>query len=378
MFKKRTIIVLALCFVAILFTLSIFFVTQTSKNDSNLERTILQTASKDSIAINFDIEFNKLLKEYNVFLKDSILETDINFISKKITVPKNKPFPILLVGIQKIIKDSKYSIINTQVSNDETNIDILIGYNGVVCNELHITKDVEEIKNIKVAVVVINFGLFELQDEVNLLKLPCKLNLAITPYFHRNDVILAEANSSRHEILINIPMEPKVFNRSSTNKIPRYIMKYGILARYNPSEIEEKLNQAYSFFDDKKLKPKGMTHLRGFKILRDFNMSKQVLDYCAYKKNYFLYTEEKDFDGVEDVAYTSGVNYYKYDEIIDQYGDTETTKNLLYKAVKSGAKKGSVIIVISPKKKSVEVLSNQLQMLKDSGVDFVFLSSITI
>jgi len=362
--------------IVVIAMLSFLYLKKYSTPVKSYQPFLSTISNSDSIAIYFDRELINNLKNQQHFLSDSITNKNINYISKNIIIPKNTTFPSILINIEKIIKGSKYSIINTQVSKYENKIDISIGYEGVISNKLHITKNNKLTDNIKIAIVVTNFGQYDISDEIAILRLPYKFTLAITPFFKRNDLILSETDINRHEIILNMPMEPKVLSKSPKDIISTYIFKHGILARYTSQQIKNKLIDAYNFFDDKKMQPVGMTHMRGFKILRDLTMSKQVLNYCSYKKNYFLYTGNKNFHTIDNIAYESGTKFYRYDDIIDKYGDKKTTTNLLYKYVKKSTKKGSAILLVSPKKSTVEVLKKELGKLEKNGVDFIFVSDI--
>ncbi len=363
-------------FFSIVFFITIF-TSCSSKGNSQNEKVINNKKLLSSQKI--DSFFQKRLFFEKITYRDSLLKKK-NFFYKVYKFPKNIPYTDLLVYLKSILDSSVYYFKDVYYDRNRDKLSITIGKEDKDIIKYLFVRDKKLYSNVKIAIVVINFGFYNIEDELRILSLPIKLNVAILPYFKHSKEILKEAKIRGHEILINIPMEPKYYPIISGKKreveISNYMTDYGILVSLNTDKIKRRLDILYKFFEGYSVA--GVTNFRGFKVLRDEESLGIIYDFIKQKNLYFLYTGGLDYFYTDSLAFKKGIEYIRYDGILDNSNSYKDVKRRFNKFLYKGIKKGEVVIVVRPKKITYKILSDYIDKLEARGMEFVFLSSLVI
>lgn len=334
----------------------------------------------DELIRSFDSTFQNFLFKKGIAFTDSLIERKPSFWVKNYKIPADMSYPRMLQYIREVCRGYNFEIMNTYLNHNETVMNVVVGRDNVNHLQFVFSNTEELSKHINVAVVFFNFGHGELVDELKILRLPLKLNVAVAPFFSNSDTIVAESVKRGHELILYMPMEPKfhpVLGGSARDiEFSNYVEEHGIVVTHTPEVVKERLKRAVNYFSPAKIS--GITNFRGFKIIRKSSIMNTIVQYANKNDLYFLYKESLEYPGISDIKAmsTKEGGVVVYDFFIDSRNNPDAIRETFERAVAHARRTGNVVIIARPSEHTYNFFSNNLKRFEEEKIDFIFLTSL--
>lgn len=185
----------------------------------------------------------------------------------------------------------------------------------------------------KLAIVIDDFG--ENRNGVKeMMSIKRRLTFAVMPFLTHSKDDSEEAYSKGFEVIVHMPMEPKIGNRNWLGPKP-------ILARMSKDEVEKLTQDA---FDDI-LHAKGANNHMGSKATSSERVMAGLLEILKDKNMYFLDSLTTAKSKSIEIGHKLGVKVYLRDIFLDGINYKEYMKKQLRKAAIISLKKGSAVAI---------------------------------
>ncbi len=238
-----------------------------------------------------------------------------------------------------------------------------------VQNEPHTMAMTEGVKSGKLAIVIDDFG-YGAEGTLDMLSLDIPLSVAIMPFSEKAVEEADLAVEKGKEVIVHMPME-------SLSGNPSWVSPEGIFRTMTTEKIVEQTEKAFAILP----MAVGLNNHMGSAIMEDERTLSAVLSVMQAKGNvFFLDSVTTAKSRGEELAQLYGVPFIKRDVFLDSTKDINTIKANIEKAGKVALEYGSAVAIghvgVEGGDATVVALKEMIPILQNSGVEFVFLSSL--
>ena len=214
------------------------------------------------------------------------------------------------------------------------------------------------------AIVVDDMGINHKRTE-DIISLKAPLTSSFLTYGSNLAEFAEEAKESGHEIMIHVPMEPKVKADLAPDTM---------LTSMNEEEIRTLFEQMLAKFAD--IKVSGINNHMGSKFTEDKEKLGIVMDELKEKDMFFLDSKTTASSKGRELALEDKVDYAGRDVFLDNENDYDYIMKQLSTAERIAQSKGFAIAICHPKSQTYLVLRDWLAGLPQKSVELVPLSRI--
>lgn len=221
----------------------------------------------------------------------------------------------------------------------------------------------------RVAIVIDDWG-YNLDSAHYLQDIAEPVTAAVLPGLPYSKPISEIARKNSKQVILHLPLESKA------NKHPEKNTIYCSIGR---DEIIEKLNQAFDGVPG----IVGVNNHQGSKATENMRVMGVILPELKQRNLFFLDSRTTDKSVCEGIARKSGLSYAKKDVFLDLPSMALKGENLriyirqqLNKLCKIALKKGYAVAIGHNRKDTLEVLKSDLPLLRQKGIEVVFVSEL--
>ncbi|MCM8798624.1 MAG: divergent polysaccharide deacetylase family protein [Candidatus Omnitrophica bacterium] len=318
----------------------------------------------------FKVDSADLIKESHKIRK--IRFRQIEIITKTYNVSPDFSFDAFRVNLEKRLRAHRGLRILSWEKNLKEKIYLLeIGYRNIKLYTLilrplkkEITRIIPVLKKAKVAIVIDDFG-YNIRNIDSWLNLTQPITFSILPHLTYSTQIAQLAHNSGKEVILHLPLEAK--NEESEPQ-----EKFTITTSMSAREILKLLDSAI------KSVPylKGVSNHQGSQATEDKRVMEIILNELKQKNFYFLDSLVTNRSVCQEIAQQIELKFAKRDIFLDNIDDTEYIKGQLHKLAEVARIKGYAVGIGHIRPKTLEVLKETLPLLKEEGIEFVYLSEL--
>lgn len=218
----------------------------------------------------------------------------------------------------------------------------------------------------RVAIVIDDMGQ-DLRKLDELLKIGAPITVAVLPRLvHSRDVALG-AHSSGLEVILHLPMEPK--NSGPEEHDPG---KGALLTGMRITDVKARIEE------DLKDVPyaTGVNNHMGSLFTEDTELMRAVLEVIKSKDLYFLDSRTTSASVANRLASEMGVRNGMRNVFLDNNRDEDYIRGQIKELAAIAKKRGKAIAIGHPYPETLEVLKENVSMLKSQGIEVVRLSDL--
>lgn len=238
----------------------------------------------------------------------------------------------------------------------------------IVSNSMFVKAKDEEKKELKIAIVIDDFG-YNAEGTKEMLELKIPLTAAVIPFEIKSKEVSELAISNGKEVIIHMPMEAENGNRGSLGKRP-------ITTDLCDEEIENRVKAAIEEVKG----AKGLNNHMGSKATKNERVMNSILKVIKENNMFFLNSKTSGKTTSRDICDKLGIKYYERDVFLDHVSTQENVEKSLEKAYEIAKEKGYAIVIghvgSQGGKSTVCGIKGKVQSLEKRGVKFVFLGEI--
>jgi len=326
--------------------------------------------SSDAFSAGLSGNLALALEKFNISEKDIVVKAtempgdSVNNIYT-ITVPANLSLTLLNYTVTRMAREMGGEILRGIESADGKSLSLTLG-TGKTASDILIIKKARKLaqKSIKVAIIIDDLGI----KNINLAKRLCSLGqpvtLAILPFQRYTSKVIDLARDSDISYILHMPMEPK-----SKNVNPG---KGALLSEDDASTIVKKLARAFKDVPD----AEGINNHMGSKVTEDKRIMESLMSDLAKRKVFFLDSKTSHDTVGYSTSQRSGVRSAMISGYIDATNETEVIEKRLDALTELAIKNGSAIMLGHDRPLTVAALEKKIPEMLKRGISFVPLSEM--
>ena len=228
---------------------------------------------------------------------------------------------------------------------------------------VHQTEEARYPQAPKVAVIIDDMGL-DVRRSARVVSLAGPLTLSYLPYANNLQRQAAIARSVGHELLVHVPMEPRVASASPGPNV----LKLGLRAESNIRRLSWALSRFDGFV--------GINNHMGSRFTRDEASMWPVLRELKRRELLFVdsLTDRRSVAGR--IAGAIGLPFVKRDIFLDHVDDAKQIRDRLADLEKVARAKGAAVAIGHPRDATIAALREWIPKARARGLEFVPISRI--
>ena len=226
------------------------------------------------------------------------------------------------------------------------------------------TEDNQEEKYAYISIVIDDAGASAKRTQ-EIIDIKAPLTLAFLPQGKDLKDLLNKAVSAGHEIMVHVPMQPRV---------PASLEPDTLMVKMSDDQIKETLLKMLSAFDGFEIK--GINNHMGSFLTESAPKMDIVMSVLNKKGLFFLDSKTTPNSKAEPVAEIEAVPYIARDVFIDNENNYNAIIKQLQKAEKIALKRGYVVAIGHPKSQTSKALADWVKTLEPKGIKMVYLSTL--
>lgn len=211
----------------------------------------------------------------------------------------------------------------------------------------------KEVSSPKIALIFDDLG-ESLEQLKMIFSLKIPLTVSIIPNRRFSKSIAYISVRSGYTVLIHLPMEPK--NKNFVKKAYPFIE-----ADMYPNKIA---SITRSYLNSLQI-AKGVNNHMGSKITENRDLMRIILAEVKKKNLFFIDSRTSDNSVAYDTAKEMGLQCWYNEGFIDSEKDEESIKKKLYRFIDVARKKGKIVVIAHPSKRTIKILKEELPRIKD-------------
>ena len=215
-----------------------------------------------------------------------------------------------------------------------------------------------------IAIVIDDFGYRNDHISNGFLELPAKLTYAIIPGHDHSQLFSKKAYDAGYEIIVHLPME----NIGKTYGEEEYVL----MSYFQDDEIKSRINNAF----DNLPEAIGLNNHQGSRGTADSRVMTLLAGVIKDKKKFFIDSRTTSNSLANSTMRRYNVPTNQRDVFLDNDLDEEKIKTQLYKLADVSERKGIAIGIGHVKPQTLNVLKNEIPVLKQKGFRFEFVSRL--
>ena len=215
-----------------------------------------------------------------------------------------------------------------------------------------------------IAIIIDDFGYRNDHISNGFLELPAKLTYAIIPGHDHSQLFSKKAYDAGYEILVHLPME----NIGKTYGEEEYVL----MSYFQDDEIKSRINSAF----DNLPEAIGLNNHQGSRGTADSRVMTLLAGVIKDKKKFFIDSRTTSNSLANSTMRRYNVPTNQRDVFLDNDLDEEKIKTQLYKLADVSERKGIAIGIGHVKPQTLNVLKNEIPVLKQKGFRFEFVSRL--
>lgn len=215
-----------------------------------------------------------------------------------------------------------------------------------------------------IAIIIDDFGYRNDHISNGFLELPAKLTYAIIPGHDHSQLFSKKAYDAGYEILVHLPME----NIGKTYGEEEYVL----MSYFQDDEIKSRINNAF----DNLPEAIGLNNHQGSRGTADSRVMTLLAGVIKDKKKFFIDSRTTSNSLANSTMRRYNVPTNQRDVFLDNDLDEEKIKTQLYKLADVSERKGIAIGIGHVKPQTLNVLKNEIPVLKQKGFRFEFVSRL--
>jgi len=215
-----------------------------------------------------------------------------------------------------------------------------------------------------IAIIIDDFGYRNDHISNGFLELPAKLTYAIIPGHDHSQLFSKKAYDAGYEIIVHLPME----NIGKTYGEEEYVL----MSYFQDDEIKSRINNAF----DNLPEAIGLNNHQGSRGTADSRVMTLLAGVIKDKKKFFIDSRTTSNSLANSTMRRYNVPTNQRDVFLDNDLDEEKIKTQLYKLADVSERKGIAIGIGHVKPQTLNVLKNEIPILKQKGFRFEFVSRL--
>ena len=215
-----------------------------------------------------------------------------------------------------------------------------------------------------IAIIIDDFGYRNDHISNGFLELPAKLTYAIIPGHDHSQLFSKKAYDAGYEIIVHLPME----NIGKTYGEEEYVL----MSYFQDDEIKSRINSAF----DNLPEAIGLNNHQGSRGTADSRVMTLLAGVIKDKKKFFIDSRTTSNSLANSTMRRYNVPTNQRDVFLDNDLDEEKIKTQLYKLADVSERKGIAIGIGHVKPQTLNVLKNEIPVLKQKGFRFEFVSRL--
>ena len=215
-----------------------------------------------------------------------------------------------------------------------------------------------------IAIIIDDFGYRNDHISNGFLELPAKLTYAIIPGHDHSQLFSKKAYDAGYEIIVHLPME----NIGKTYGEEEYVL----MSYFQDDEIKSRINNAF----DNLPEAIGLNNHQGSRGTADSRVMTLLAGVIKDKKKFFIDSRTTSNSLANSTMRRYNVPTNQRDVFLDNDLDEEKIKTQLYKLADVSERKGIAIGIGHVKPQTLNVLKNEIPVLKQKGFRFEFVSRL--
>ena len=215
-----------------------------------------------------------------------------------------------------------------------------------------------------IAIIIDDFGYRNDHISNGFLELPAKLTYAIIPGHDHSQLFSKKAYDAGYEIIVHLPME----NIGKTYGEEEYVL----MSYFQDDEIKSRINNAF----DNLPEAIGLNNHQGSRGTADSRVMTLLAGVIKDKKKFFIDSRTTSNSIANSTMRRYNVPTNQRDVFLDNDLDEEKIKTQLYKLADVSERKGIAIGIGHVKPQTLNVLKNEIPVLKQKGFRFEFVSRL--
>jgi len=215
-----------------------------------------------------------------------------------------------------------------------------------------------------IAIIIDDFGYRNDHISNGFLDLPAKLTYAIIPGHDHSQLFSKKAYDAGYEIIVHMPME----NIGKTYGEEEYVL----MSYFQDDEIKSRINNAF----DNLPEAIGLNNHQGSRGTADSRVMTLLAGVIKDKKKFFIDSRTTSNSLANSTMRRYNVPTNQRDVFLDNDLDEEKIKTQLYKLADVSERKGIAIGIGHVKPQTLNVLKNEIPVLKQKGFRFEFVSRL--
>ena len=215
-----------------------------------------------------------------------------------------------------------------------------------------------------IAIIIDDFGYRNDHISNGFLELPAKLTYAIIPGHDHSQLFSKKAYDAGYEIIVHLPME----NIGKTYGEEEYVL----MSYFQDDEIKSRINNAF----DNLPEAIGLNNHQGSRGTADSRVMTLLAGVIKDKKKFFIDSRTTSNSVANSTMRRYNVPTNQRDVFLDNDLDEEKIKTQLYKLADVSERKGIAIGIGHVKPQTLNVLKNEIPILKQKGFRFEFVSRL--
>ena len=215
-----------------------------------------------------------------------------------------------------------------------------------------------------IAIVIDDFGYRNDHISNGFLELPAKLTYAIIPGHDHSQLFSKKAYDAGYEVIVHLPME----NIGKTYGEEEYVL----MSYFQDDEIKSRINNAF----DNLPEAIGLNNHQGSRGTADSRVMTLLAGVIKDKKKFFIDSRTTSNSLANSTMRRYNVPTNQRDVFLDNDLDEEKIKTQLYKLADVSERKGIAIGIGHVKPQTLNVLKNEIPVLKQKGFRFEFVSRL--
>ena len=215
-----------------------------------------------------------------------------------------------------------------------------------------------------IAIIIDDFGYRNDHISNGFLELPAKLTYAIIPGHGHSQLFSKKAYDAGYEIIVHLPME----NIGKTYGEEEYVL----MSYFQDDEIKSRINSAF----DNLPEAIGLNNHQGSRGTADSRVMTLLAGVIKDKKKFFIDSRTTSNSLANSTMRRYNVPTNQRDVFLDNDLDEEKIKTQLYKLADVSERKGIAIGIGHVKPQTLNVLKNEIPVLKQKGFRFEFVSRL--
>ena len=358
----------AFVFVAlVLFIVLLFFVCHSnkSKSSSKFWQPDLDNAQiSQEVALLSSLEINKVLAEHpakNYYI-DRLIQEGISMSLPDTNVKSN----LRIISTLDLLSEDKISQIYEEPLPEEVVVDddiISEKYKPITDVDIKINKKPPYFGPTPLIVIVIDDMGISPKRTKDISSLQAPITSAFLTYAKNAHRQMDLAKQNGHEIILHVPMEPKVSKDVAPDTLTT-VMRL--------DEIKINIEKMLNKFPE----VKGVNNHMGSKLTEDKERMEVVMDALAERNLFFLDSKTSASSVGEKLAKEKNVKHAHRHVFLDNQNDFNYISQQLLTSEKIAKKYGYAIAIGHPKSQTFEALKAWLPSLKEKNIKLVHLSEV--